>query len=85
MKRIDLVDPAFEKIFEAYGTDQVEGRVILDPALMQCMINLERAVSGKNIHFGFDRDTLFIAVETKDQFEAGSMWTPRRTGFWGPV
>ncbi len=83
MKRIGLVDPVFEKIFEAYGTDQVEGRVILDPALMQRMVDLERAVSGKNIRFGFDRDTLFIAVETKDQFEAGSMFksltSPDRT------
>lgn len=74
MKRIGLVDPVFEKIFEAYGTDQVEGRVILDPAFMQRMVDLEKAVSGKNIRFGFDQDTLFIAVETKDQFEAGSMF-----------
>ncbi|GHB02529.1 hypothetical protein GCM10009069_26600 [Algimonas arctica] len=83
MKRIGLVDPVFEKLFEAYGTDQVEGRVILDPAFMQKMVDLERAVAGKNIRFGFDQDTLFIAVETKDQFEAGSMFksltTPDRT------
>lgn len=83
MKRIGLVDPVFEKIFEAYGTDQVEGRVILDPAFMQKMVDLERAVSGKNIRFGFDRDRLYIAVETPNQFEAGSMFksltTPDRT------
>jgi hypothetical protein len=83
MKRIGLVDPVFEKLFEAYGTDQVEGRVILDPAFMQKMVDLERAVAGQNIRFGFDQDTLFIAVETKDQFEAGSMFksltTPDRT------
>lgn len=83
MKRIGLVDPVFEKLFEAYGTDQVEGRVILDPAFMQKMVDLERAVAGKNIRFGFDQDKLFIAVETKDQFEAGSMFksltTPDRT------
>ncbi|MGJ8559299.1 MAG: DUF3137 domain-containing protein [Litorimonas sp.] len=83
MKRIGLVDPVFEKTFEAYGTDQVEGRVILDPAFMQKMVDLERAVAGRNIRFGFDQDKLFIAVETKDQFEAGSMFkaltTPDRT------
>lgn len=83
MKRIGLVDPVFEKLFEAYGTDQVEGRVILDPAFMQKMVDLERAVAGKNIRFGFDQDKLFIAVETSDQFEAGSMFksltTPDRT------
>lgn len=83
MKRIGLVDPVFEKIFEAYGTDQVEGRVILNPDFMQRMVDLEASVSGKNIRFGFDDDTLFIAVETPDQFEAGSMFkaltSPDRT------
>lgn len=83
MKRIGLVDPVFEKLFEAYGTDQVEGRVILDPAFMQKMVDLERAVSGKNIRFGFDADRLYIVVETANQFEAGSMFksltTPDRT------
>jgi hypothetical protein len=82
-KRIGLVDPVFEKAFEAYGTDQVEGRVILDPAFMQKIVDLERAVSGKKIRFGFDQDRLYIAVETKDQFEAGSMFksltSPDRT------
>ncbi len=73
MKRVGLVDPIFEKLFEAYSTDQVEGRVILDPVFMQAMLDLEASVSGKNIRFGFAKDTLFIAVETPNQFEAGSM------------
>ena len=73
MKRIGLADPVFEKMFEAYGTDQVEGRVILDPAFMQRMVDLETSIDGSNIRFGFDQDKLFIAVETPDQFEAGSM------------
>ena len=75
MKRIGLVDPVFEKAFEAYGTDQVEGRVILNPDFMQRMVDLEQAVSGKNIRFGFDSGKLYIAVETGNQFEAGSMFT----------
>ena len=76
MKRIGLVDPVFEKLFEAYGTDQVEGRVILNPAFMQRMVDLEKAVQGKKIRYGFDQDKLYIAVETPDQFEAGSMFKP---------
>lgn len=76
MKRIGLVDPVFEKLFEAYGTDQVEGRVILNPAFMQRMVDLEKAVQGKKIRYGFDKDKLYIAVETPDQFEAGSMFKP---------
>ena len=73
MKRVGLASPRFEKLFEAYGTDQVEARVILDPVFMQQMIDLEESVSGKNIRFAFTGNDLLIAVETKDQFEAGSM------------
>ena len=73
MKRVGLASPKFEKLFEAYGTDQVEARVILDPAFMQRMIDLETAVSGKNIRFAFCDNDLLIAVETPNQFEAGSM------------
>lgn len=76
MKRVGLVDPVFEKIFEAYGTDQVEARYLLTPVFMQTLVDLENSVQGKNIRFGFSGNQLFIAVETKNQFEAGSMFEP---------
>ena len=76
MKRVGLVDPVFEKIFEAYGTDQVEARYLLTPVFMQTLVDLERSVGGKNIRFGFNQNKLFIAVETPNQFEAGSMLEP---------
>jgi len=40
MKRVGLVDPVFEKIFEAYGTDQVEARYLLTPTFMQRLVRL---------------------------------------------
>lgn len=76
MKRVGLVDPVFEKIFEAYSTDQVESRYLLDPAFMQKLVDLERSVDGKNIRFGFIDGQLFIVVETKNRYEAGSMLKP---------
>ena len=76
MKRVGLVDPVFEKIFEAYGTDQVEARYLLTPTFMQRLVGLEQSVSGKNICFGFTGGRLLIVVETPNQFEAGSMFTP---------
>ena len=76
MKRVGLSSPRFETLFEAYGTDQVEARVILDPAFMQRILDLEAAVSGKNIRFAFADNELLIAVETRNQFEAGSMRQP---------
>ncbi len=76
MKRVGLVDPVFEKIFEAYGTDQVEARYLLTPTFMQRLVDLEKSVSGKNIRFGFIGGRLLIVVETPNQFEAGNMFMP---------
>ncbi|RKQ71742.1 uncharacterized protein DUF3137 [Litorimonas taeanensis] len=75
MKRVGLVDPVFEDIFEAYGTDQVEARYLLTPTFMQRLVDLEKSVSGKNIRFGFCEGRLLIIVETPNQFEAGSMFS----------
>ena len=76
MKRVGLVDPKFEKIFEAYGTDQVEARYILSPDFMQRLVDIETSVDGKNIRFGFVNNLLYVAVETANRFEAGSMLKP---------
>lgn len=73
MKRVGLVDPKFEKIFEAYGTDQVEARYLLTPDFMQSLVDLETYVNGKKIRFGFLDNILHIVVETENRFEAGSM------------
>ena len=76
MKRVGLVSKKFEKIFEAYGTDQVEARTFLTPDFMQKLIDLEADIEGKKIRFGFIEGRLMVAVETGNQFEAGSMSTP---------
>jgi len=76
MKQVGLVDPKFEKIFEAYSTDQVESRYLLTPVFMQKLVDLEASVSGKKIRFGFLENRLHIAVEAPNQFEAGSMYKP---------
>jgi len=71
MKRVGLADPVFEKIFEAYSTDQVAVSVF-----MQKLVDLERSVDGKKIRFGFVDGQLLIVVETPNRFEAGSMLKP---------
>jgi len=76
LKRVGLVDPVFEKIFEAYGTDQVEARYMLTPTFMQRLVDLEETVDGKNIQFAFTGGQLLISVETQNRYEAGSMFTP---------
>lgn len=76
MKRVGLVDPVFEKIFEAYGTDQVEARYLLTPTFMQRLVDLEKSVNGSKIRFGFIGGQLLIAVETANRYEPGSMFKP---------
>jgi hypothetical protein len=76
MKRVGLVDPVFEKIFEAYGTDQVEARYLLTPTFMQRLVDLETSVNGSKIRFGFIGGQLLIAVETANRYEPGSMFKP---------
>ena len=76
MKRVGLVDPIFEKIFEVYSTDQVEARYLLTPTFMQKLVDLEQSVDGKKIRFAFSGGKLLIAVETENRFEAGSMFDP---------
>jgi hypothetical protein len=76
MKRVGLVDPVFEKIFEAYGTDQVEARYLLTPTFMQRLVDLENSVDGKNIRFAFIGGQLLIAIETANRYEPGSMFKP---------
>ena len=76
MKRVGLVDPVFEKIFEAYGTDQVEARYLLTPTFMQRLVDLENSVDGKKIRFGFIKGFLLIAIETGNRYEPGSMFEP---------
>ena len=76
MKRVGLVDPVCEKIFEAYGTDQVEARYLLTPTFMQRLVDLESSVDGRNIRFGFIGGQLLIAVETENRYEPGSMFKP---------
>lgn len=40
MKRVELVDPVFEKIYEVYSNDQVEARRVLQPDVMELFLRL---------------------------------------------
>ena len=76
MKRIGLASPKFEKIFEAYGTDQVEGRYLLTPTFMEKLMELEESVEGKKIRFAFSKGKLHVAVEHANRFETKNLRQP---------
>ncbi|MFT5779545.1 MAG: hypothetical protein ACI837_002504, partial [Crocinitomicaceae bacterium] len=62
-KLIKLEDPIFEKAFAVYGTDQVEARYILTPALMSRIMEFKKK-SGK-IHLSFLHSKVYIAISVK--------------------
>ncbi|KPP83179.1 MAG: protein of unknown function DUF3137 [Oceanicaulis sp. HLUCCA04] len=82
LERIGLVDPKFERIFEVYGTDQVMARYLMTPTFMERVLDLERALKGKNVRGvfdeglaeGFGKGELLLAAETGNLFEPGSLF-----------
>jgi len=75
LKRVGLVDPVFREVFQAYSTDQVEARYLLTPDVMHRLFELELAVHGKNIQFGFVKNHLWVTIETNDRYEGGSLFS----------
>lgn len=81
---IKLEDVEFEKHFAIYGTDQVEARYILSPALMQRILNLKQKFNtkvalsfiGSHVYIGitinktlFEAPWLFSSVDNYKQLE----------------
>lgn len=60
-KLIKLEDVEFEKKFAVYGTDQIESRYILTPALMQEMTKLSNKIK-LPIYFSFRGEYVHVAV-----------------------
>lgn len=66
---VKLEDPAFEKEFAVYSTDQVEARYILSPALMHRMLEF-KARTGTKVYFSFTDGEINIGISsTKNRFE----------------
>lgn len=74
--RIGLASPAFEKAFEAWSTDQVEARDLLDPIVLERFQELERLFGGKKLRAAFDDGKILIAIETGDRLNIGTMFAP---------
>jgi hypothetical protein len=75
MKKVGLEDPHFEKIFEVFGDDQVEARVLLTPIFMDQLLALEQVFAGKHIRCGFCEGDFLVAVEGPNRFEIGGMFS----------
>lgn len=76
LEKVQFADPAFERKFEVYSTDQVEARVLVHPVFAERLLALEQLFDGRRLRCGFQDGDLLIAVEGKNRFEIGSMMKP---------
>lgn len=68
-ERVTLEDPAFEKCFEVYGTDQVEARYLLTPGFMQQLMELRESF-GNKMQAAFNGDSFYIVANNgQNKFE----------------
>jgi hypothetical protein len=58
---LPLEDPAFEGVFEAYGTDQVGGRVVLTTTMLERLKALDGVAQARGFACAFLEDHLLIA------------------------
>ncbi|MDD2567427.1 MAG: DUF3137 domain-containing protein [Thiovulaceae bacterium] len=66
---VKMDDPAFEKEFVVYASDQIEARYILSHTLMQKILQLKNK-SQHNVYLSFKDNRLYIAIYyDKDLFE----------------
>ncbi|MEZ5892146.1 MAG: DUF3137 domain-containing protein [Parvularculaceae bacterium] len=75
-QRVGIVSAQFEKAFEAWSTDQVEARDLLDPHVLERFEELERLYEGAKLRAAFSGGKLYVAVETGDRLNMGSMFAP---------
>lgn len=75
-QRIKLVSNKFEKKYNVMGTDQVEGRVILDPAFIERFMETGTVLKSKWMEVSFKGDeVVFIIQRFRHLFEIGQLWT----------
>ena len=75
-QNIGIASPRFEKIFEAWSTDQVEARDILDPVVLERFAELDRLFDGARIRAAFSDNHVYIALSNGDKINMGSMFKP---------
>lgn len=79
-KNVGLSSPRFEKAFEAWSTDQVEARDLLDPLVLERFLELERLYEGKGLCAAWVAGNLYIAMSTGDRMNMGSVFKPFNSG-----
>jgi len=89
LKPMGLASPKFEKLFEVYTSDQVEGRFLVDPTFMVRLLELEDDNKGRQTIAAFFEQGIFVALQggqeyfgkLNDKATASSLATQTVTAF----
>jgi hypothetical protein len=73
LERVGFVDPGFEKVFEVYGSDQVEARYLVHPAFCERLVETEKVFGGANLRMAFINGRVVIVIESRSAFETGGL------------
>ncbi len=78
LQEVHLEDPEFEKKYQVFATDQVESRVLLDPAMMERIEAVSGTYFSQGINISYDRGNRVFALlpTTRELFGAPSVWSP---------
>ena len=75
-RRVGLASSRFEKAFEAWSTDQVDARTLLDPVMLERFEELDRLFGEAKFRAVFENGALLIALDSGDRMSIGSMFRP---------
>ncbi|MEZ5814598.1 MAG: DUF3137 domain-containing protein [Alphaproteobacteria bacterium] len=77
LKRARMVDPEFEKIFDAYTNDQVEARYLIDPVMIERLKGLYKEYNGEKMTVAyFENKVLILIASPYNHFEPADIYTP---------
>tara|TARA_B100001989_G_scaffold252619_1_gene235357 strand:+ start:7449 stop:8486 length:1038 start_codon:yes stop_codon:yes gene_type:complete len=77
LKRANLVDPEFEKIFDVYTNDQVEARYLIDPLMIERMKGLQAEYDGEAMTASFYDSKMLVLIQSKhNHFEPADLHIP---------
>jgi len=77
LERAEMVDPEFEKYFDAYTNDQVEARYLIDPVMIENLNGLYREYEGNKMMAAFYNNKMLILVASNhNHFEPADLTVP---------
>ena len=77
LERADMVDPEFEKIFDAYTNDQVEARYLIDPLMIERLKGVYAEYEGEKMAAAFYENKMLILIASRhNHFEPADIYIP---------